>query len=224
MNIYNPLTAAALAPGTLVQISGTALSSGNSSAMAPLPNSLSGTSVVIGGLPAALSSATPGLLTAEIPTALAPGMQYQVIVSANGALTTPMTIQLSGTDPGVSTGMGGLLTAYHASGMAISESSPAAPGETIILLAAGLGLTDTPVGDGIAGPSAPLANALDMPAVTINNEAAVIAFAGLQPGAVGLYQVNVQVPADAANGDLTLILSQDGNPSNSAILPVKKTM
>ena len=46
--------------------------------------------------------------------------------------------------------------------------------------------------------------------------------AGLQPGVVGMYQINVQVPVDAPTGDLTLVLSQDGNPANSTVLPVKK--
>jgi uncharacterized protein (TIGR03437 family) len=68
----------------------------------------------------------------------------------------------------------------------------------------------------------PPANALDQPSVTINNEPATVSFAGLQPGAVGVYQVTFTVPMDAANGDLNLVLSQDGVPGNSAVLPVKK--
>jgi uncharacterized protein (TIGR03437 family) len=221
LNVYNPLPAAALAPGTLVQISGTALAASSMSAPStPLPTSLNGTQVLVGGLPAPLQSVAPGLITAELPYELTPAMQYQVVVSANGALTTPSTIQLSGTDPGVATAMSGLLTASHVNGKPVSATSPAAPGEIIVLTAVGLGLTDTPVADGAPGPSSPLANALDKPSITINNEMATILFAGLQPGAVGVYQINAQVPADAPAGNLTLVLSQDGNPANSAILPV----
>jgi uncharacterized protein (TIGR03437 family) len=223
LQIFNPQVGAALAPGTLVQISGSGLAVANATAPAnaTLPTVLNGTQVILGGIPVPLQSVTPTLLTAELPFELMSGMQYQIIVSANGALTTPDSLQLSNTSPGVSTGTAGLLTAYHVSGTAVSESAPAAPGETLFLLAAGLGATDTPVSDGAPSPSAPLANVLDMPSLTVNGEQAAILFAGLQPGAVGIYQVNFTVPADAPNGDLTLVLSQDGASGNSAVLPVR---
>jgi uncharacterized protein (TIGR03437 family) len=223
LNLYNPQVGAALAPGTLVQISGSGLAA--ASAVAPagaaLPTTLSGVQVILGGTAAPLQSVSPKTLTAEVPFELTAGMQYQVLVSANGALTTPDQVQLANTSPGVSTGMAGLLAASHANGNAVTEAAPAAPGETVYLIAAGLGATDSQVGDGALSPSMPLANALDMPSITLNNEPVAITFAGLQPGMVGIYQVNFTVPSDAANGDLTLVLSQDGVPANSAVLPVK---
>jgi uncharacterized protein (TIGR03437 family) len=222
LNVFNPVPAAALAPGTLVQISGTALAASSLSAPAggTLPTSLNGTQVTVGGIFAPLQSVSPGTITAQVPFELTPNMQYDVVVSANGALTTPASIQLSGTDPGVATAMSGMLTATHLDGTAITSTSPAAPGEYIVLTAVGLGLTNVPVADGAVGPSSPLANTLDMPSITLNNESVTILFAGLQPGTVGVYQINIQVPADAVAGNLTLVLSQDGNPANSAILPV----
>jgi uncharacterized protein (TIGR03437 family) len=223
LNIYNPLTGAALAPGTLVHIAGSGLSGvSQSSSASTLPTSLNGTQVVIGGMLAPLSDVSPTQLTAQLPFELQPSMQYQVIVSANGALTTPVSIQLAPTSPGIAADSAGLIAAMHRDGSAVSETSPAKPGEYIILTGAGLGATDTTVNDGAAGPSSPLANALSQPTVTINGENAVVSFAGLQPGVAGLYQINIQVPNDAPNGDLTLVLSQDGNPANSTVLPVKK--
>ena len=47
-----------------------------------------------------------------------------------------------------------------------------------------------------------------------------ILFAGLTPTLVGLYQVDFQVPANAPNGDLQLVLTQPGGQSNVTILPV----
>ena len=222
-HIYNPLAGGALAPGTLVQISGTALAAKSSAAgPPPLPTILNGTQVIIGGIAAPLSSVSPGLLNAEIPSGLAAGMQYQVVVSANGAITTPDSIQLTGTAPGTASSAAGLASASHLDGSAVSEASPAAPGETLVLLAAGLGLTDTPVADGTASPASPLANALSKPAMTIDGGTAAITFARLQPGLVGIYQINFVVPADAKDGDLVLIVSQDGQAGNMAVLPVKK--
>jgi uncharacterized protein (TIGR03437 family) len=222
LNVFNPEAGAALAPGSLVQVSGTALAAVNATATAPLPATLNGTQVIVGGVPAPISTLSPGVLTAQLPFELAPNMQYQVIVSANGALTAPATIQVSGTAPGVQASTAGLLSAFHVSGAPISETSPAAPGETIVLFATGLGATDTPVASGAPSPASPLANAVDQPSITINGGNAPVSFAGLQPAMVGVYQVNTMVPADAPDGDLTLVLSQDGNAANSTVLPVKK--
>lgn len=222
-HVYNPLAGGALAPGTLVQISGTALAAKSQTATgAPLPTSMNGTQVLIGGIAAPISSVSPTLLNVEVPGGLTPGMQYQVIVAANGAITTPDSIQLTSTAPGVATAPGGMVTATHGDGTAVTEASPAVPGEALVLLAAGLGLTDTPVNDGAAAPAAPMANALSAPTLTIDGESAVISFAGLQPGMVGIYQISFTVPPDAKDGDLALIVSQEGQPGNTAVLPVRK--
>jgi uncharacterized protein (TIGR03437 family) len=224
LHIFNPLVGAALAPGTLVQISGTGLAVTSSTLPfgAPLPTTLNGTTAIVGGAAMPLQSVTPTSITAQLPFELMPGAQYQVLVSANGALTTPDTLQIAGTSPGVWTSAWGLVNAFHLSGAAVTEAAPAAPGEQIYLISAGLGATDTPVADGAVTPAAMPINALDQPTMTINNEPATISFAGLQPGAVGVYQVTFTVPADAPNGDLNLILSQDGNPANTGVLPVHK--
>ena len=221
LNVYNPVPAAALAPGTLVQISGTALAASQMTAPAgQLPNSLNGTQVLVGTYNAPIQSVSPGMITAQLPFELMPSQQYDVVVSANGALTTPVQIQLAATDPGVATAMSGLLNATHLNGSAVTTASPAAPGEYIVLTAVGLGPTDTPVADGAVGPSSPLANALNQPTITLNSEMVPVLFAGLQPGMVGVYQINIQVPMDAVNGNLALVLSQNGNPANSSVLPV----
>jgi uncharacterized protein (TIGR03437 family) len=221
-HIYNPLAGGALAPGTLVQIAGNSLAAKKTAATTPiLPTSLGGTQVIIGGIPAPISAASPGLLNVEIPSSLTPGQQYQVIVSANGAITTPDSIQLTGTAPGLASVSGGLTAASHLDGTAVTEASPAAPGETLVLLGAGLGLTDTPVPDGTPAPASPLANALSAPSITVDGESAAVSFAGLQPGAVGIYQINFTVPTTAKDGDLDLIISQDGQPGNTSVLPVK---
>ena len=45
--------------------------------------------------------------------------------------------------------------------------------------------------------------------------------AGLAPGLVGLYQINLRVPPNAKPGDLNLVIEQNGVASNPAILPVR---
>jgi uncharacterized protein (TIGR03437 family) len=220
VNIYNPVAGAALAPGTLVQISGSALAAASSTSPAPLPTTLGNTQVTIGGRAAPLMSVSPSVLTAQVPFELAPLMQYQVVVNNNGAVGSPASIQLAATDPGLATSTSGLVSAAHLNGTPVTASAPAAPAEYIVLTAIGLGLTDSVVPDGAASPASPPANVVDMPTVTIGGQQALVSWAGLQPGAVGVYQINVKVPLTAPDGNLTLVLLQDGNPANTGILPV----
>ena len=48
-----------------------------------------------------------------------------------------------------------------------------------------------------------------------------VLFAGLTPSLVGLYQINLQVPAGLPSGNFELVVSQTGVVSNTTVLPVK---
>jgi uncharacterized protein (TIGR03437 family) len=50
---------------------------------------------------------------------------------------------------------------------------------------------------------------------------APVLFAGLTPGSVGLYQIDIQVPNVAVDGNLMLTVIQGGVVSNAAIVPVR---
>jgi uncharacterized protein (TIGR03437 family) len=106
--------------------------------------------------------------------------------------------------------------AYHADGRAVDMGAPAARGETIILFAYGLGQTTPPAATGSASgtglsvlDSQPPRlivtvrdNLLNAPSNVprafasdpYNLPWAKVDFAGLAPGQVGLYQINVPVP------------------------------
>jgi uncharacterized protein (TIGR03437 family) len=161
-----------------------------------------------------------GQINAQVPFELTAGKKYQILISANGALTTPDTIQLTDASPGIAAFASGQIIAQHLDGSLVSETAPAKPSEIIVFYLAGLGLTDNPVTSGAASPGTVLARPLDMPTVTINGNTVPILFGGLTPGLVGLYQINLAVPADAANGDMQLVVSQGGAQSNATILPV----
>jgi uncharacterized protein (TIGR03437 family) len=60
------------------------------------------------------------------------------------------------------------------------------------------------------------------PVLTLNGSSVPIYFAGLTPGFVGLYQMNFQVPADTASGNVQLMVSQSGVASNLTVLPVQR--
>jgi large repetitive protein len=216
---------APIAPGTIVQIYGSNLAAQTTSASTiPLPTSLNQTSVIIGGLMAPLYFVSAGQINAQVPFELTAGNPYQVIVDANGALSTPNPIQLTNDAPGIAQFAAGQIIAQHLSNNdLVTETAPAAPGETIVFYVAGMGLTNPAVASGTASPSSNLPVLLDTPTLTLNGApvpAANIIFAGLTPTLVGLYQVDFTVPSSAPNGDLPLVLTQTSGLSNSTILPV----
>jgi uncharacterized protein (TIGR03437 family) len=222
LHAFAPQAGGAVAPGTILQIYGLNLATQPAAATTvPLANTLGGTSVLIGGLSAPLYYVSPGQINAQAPFELISGNQYQIQVNANGALSTPGTIQVGAATPGVATLPTGQAVAQHADYSLVTSAAPAKPGEYITLYLAGLGATDYPVATGAGSPSSPLARPLTAPILTLNGAQVPIAFAGLTPMAVGLYQINIQIPASIAEGDLNLVVSQAGSASNTSILPVR---
>jgi uncharacterized protein (TIGR03437 family) len=65
-------------------------------------------------------------------------------------------------------------------------------------------------------------NLATLPKVTIGGTAATVTSATVVPGSAGLYQINVQVPSDAANGDLPLIVQAGTGTSATTLLTVQK--
>jgi len=175
--------------------------------------------VLVGGLPAPMYYVSPGQINAQIPFELQPGQQYQVIVSANGALTTPDSIQLSAAAPGLAAFGDGTLIAQHSDGSLVSTTSPAKSGEYLVAYLAGLGDTNVNLASGAASPSSPLAIPTDTPVLNINGAPHPLLFAGLTPGLVGLYQMNFQVPTGLPAGTITIVLAQGGASSNQTTLP-----
>ena len=217
----NPQAGAPLAPGTIVQIYGSGLAPSALQTSLPLPTNVSGTIVLIGGIQAPLYYVSPGQLNAELPLELTAGRQYQILVSANGALTTPDTLSIEPVTPGVAAQTNGTIIAQHADGSYVTTTSPAQPGEVVTIYLAGMGLTDQTIMTGEVSPSNPLAHPQVMPAVTVNGESAQVAFAGLTPQAVGLYQINFTVPVDAQAGNLMVIVSQGTVQANTGTIAVQ---
>ena len=86
-----------------------------------------------------------------------------------------------------------------------------------------MGATNPSVASGVASPLDRLAPALAQPTVTIGGRPAPIDFAGLTPGGVGLYQINLRVPPNAVTGDNLpdVIRLPDGeSPRTGPLAPV----
>ena len=124
-------------------------------------------------------------------------------------------VQVADVSPGIftvnqqGTGAGAILHADNF--QAVSESAPARPGE---FFCTGLGPVDPPVPSDDLAPSAePLARTVNIPMVNIGGMPAQVTFSGLAPGFVGLYQVNLQVPAGVPSGTQEIEIIINGVPS-----------
>jgi uncharacterized protein (TIGR03437 family) len=188
-----------------------------------MPFSLDGVSVMLiqFGAPrlAYVGFVSPTQVNFLLPSDLTvTGTTVQVRNPAGISTAVPITIQAGAAQLFTSDGKSVLGT--HASGTLLGKSAPAAPGETVVVYATGVGATTPAQIPGIVptDPS-PLAT---LPRVTIGGTSATVVSATVVPGAAGLYQINVQVPGDAANGDLPVAIQVGTVTSASAVLTVQK--
>ncbi|HME10190.1 MAG TPA: putative Ig domain-containing protein [Bryobacteraceae bacterium] len=207
-----------LSPGLIAQVYGSELASGvGQSSALPLPLGIQGTSVQIGPYAAPLYYVSSGQVNIEIPSELPPG-QYPILVTLNNA-TALDTININGWQAGVAANTDASVVAQHADGSYVTSSHPAKAGEVIVIYLAGLGATNPAVPSGQAAPSSePLARVVNTATVTVDSQNAPVQFAGLAPGFVGLYQIDLQVPANARSGSLPLVVSQSGVMGNTTNL------
>ncbi len=230
---------APLAPGSIVSIFGSNLSqAAQGSSALPLPSTLAGATVTIGGIDVPLFYSSSGQVNAQIPFELSSSGQTQVIVRtiATGAtaptVTVPETLNLAVAAPGIFTiassgsGQGAILIANTATFAAPAGSIPGAPaspvpgGQYISIFCSGLGaVTNQPASGTAAGSNS---TTVATPVVSIGGQNATVTFSGLAPGFVGLYQVNAQVPATVQSGNtVPVTLSVNGAVSNTVTIAVQ---
>ena len=90
---------------------------------------------------------------------------------------------------------------YHsADALLVSSNKPAAAGETLTLLATGLGPTKPGVDPGSPFAGSPSAAVNSPVAITVNGQSAEVLEAIGYPGTVDAYQVTFRVPTNAAQG------------------------
>jgi len=224
-----------VAPGTLVSVFGANLGTSTASASTtPLPTSLADVRAQLGGKDMGLVYASSGQVNAQVPTDLTPGTTASLVVTVRGVAAAPDQITVADARPGIfslnsiGTGQGAIQVSntpiYAAPQGSVpgSQARPADRGEYITIYCTGLGATDPPVASGMAAPSSPLATAKTAVTVSIGGIQVPAAFAGLSPGFVGLYQVNIQVPSGVQPGDaVPLVITQAGVNSNTVTVAVR---
>jgi uncharacterized protein (TIGR03437 family) len=206
---FAPFTAS-LAPGEFIALGGTNLASDTQVAPdVPFPTTLAGVQVMINGIAAPLYYVTPGQIAAIVPYgATAAIAQIQVI--NNGVPSNTVTAFIGLTAPGVFTvsqnGLGGGKI-VHSDSTPVTSDSPAKVGETVSVFLTGLGAVTPTIPDGAAGPLDPYSLANSTITAYVGGIPAVVGYAGLAPGAAGMYQVNLTIPTGVTTGNNALDIS-----------------
>ncbi|HEV2690067.1 MAG TPA: hypothetical protein VGV35_16020 [Bryobacteraceae bacterium] len=193
-----------IAPGEFITIYGSGLPAQKAVAV-PFPPKLNGVQLLINNTPAPLYLLTATQVFGVVPYSLT-GPTATIVLDNNGTRSNTITVPVAVTAPGIAAvaqnGLGaGAIT--HANGSLISQSSPAARGETIVIYLTGLGQT-TPAGvDGAAAVGLNTSSAVQ--AVYFNGDCGAcdhsnVSYEGLTPGFAGLYQINVTIPMGTPTG------------------------
>ncbi|MEO7652171.1 MAG: IPT/TIG domain-containing protein, partial [Bryobacteraceae bacterium] len=161
---------------------------------ANFPDTVAGTTVLIGAASAKVVSSTPDEIQVVAPAQMELQPQTSVIVSARGIATSSETVAVVAADPGI---------------YPLPEGTTAAPGASLTITATGLG--------GIGTNGQPTLR----PTAKIGDLDAVIESISLSTtGGEGVYQLRITVPA-GASGALPLSISQGGIGSNAVTVTVQ---
>ena len=110
----------------------------------------------------------------------------------------------------------------NADGTLNTPDNPAAAGSVITVYLTGQGAVEPPVATAAPAPSDPLARAAYPVTATIGGQPAAVTFAGLSPGSVGLFQVNLRLPL-IGSGSYPLEVSVNGISSNTRLVTVSQS-
>ncbi len=185
------------------------------------PTSLDKVSVTIGGQAAFVDYISQFQVNALLPSKIANG-ELQLTITNDGVTSAPIDLTVNTTSPGLLALSNFFVdghqyvVAQHLDGTyvlptgAISgiNSSPAKPGETIVIYGIGFGLVvpPAPVGQVASGDSK-LVLPLEF---QFGGTPATSSYSGLSPDSVGLYQFNLTVPAVPDNDSVPLTFKLGG--------------
>jgi uncharacterized protein (TIGR03437 family) len=194
--VVNPATlAAGIAPGGLMTILGSGLAgAGGDSA------------VEVNGVASRVVLQSPFRIDAEVPPELGPGNYALQVRSPYGSAA--QSIDVSAAAPAIYRG-----GVENQNGLVNGPLRPVMRGQLLIVYCTGLGVV-VPSGN-LYRTEAPVSGIL-------NGVELQVSFAGLTPGFIGLYQVNLAAPLSLAPGiDLPLALRQLERDSNTVFVAVQ---
>ena len=224
------------APGSYLAIFGSGLSDATQvEPTASLPVSLSATSVSFDSLDGSLSLpghihfVTPGQVNVQVPWEFQGKGNALIKVTNSYFQSSVKTISIANYSPGVfeysdnGTRIAAAIDVDPANGnwFIVSGANKAKRGHTLELFLNGLGPVTNQPASGEPALSSPLSWSKATPAVSIGGVSITPGFYGLTPGAVGLYQVNVTLPAGLSTGNLPIVVNAGGVAASTSTIPVE---
>ena len=217
-----------LARGDVVAVFGDQFTYGDpQTTPAPLPGTLGDAQVFVNGQAAPLYYVFPGQLAFQMPVdaALGDGVvqllrngQKSNLVHVHVEDRAPHFLLINGGPYVIMTTPEGALTGI--------PSHPVTARDVVVIYTIGLGGTTPPVATGAASPSP--AATVPSTRVCIGEQSPFIQpicvnadFAGLTPGSVGLYQLNVTIPGLLQKGDQPIYYTVGGVASDTEAITVK---
>jgi len=184
------------------------------------PTTLSGVSVQFNGISAPLYYVSPTQINLQIPWEMSGVNAASVTTTFSNQTSNPEMVSLASLAPGIFTmnaqGQGAIVDAL--SGNLTTSSNPAIAGTTYLAIyCTGLGPVTNQPATGVVAPAGQLSETPTTPTVTIGGVPAIVSYSGLAPSFIGLYQINVQVPATVASGNAVPVLVSIGGDTSNAV-------
>lgn len=205
-----------VAPGELVSLYGQNLSQVTiGGGQIPLATSLGDVCLSANNTPVPLVSVSSGQINAQLPFSLSGSVTLNVHtpggISGDYALSpasaAPSVFRYATAGP--ETGLPSIIR--DDDNQPVTPTNPIHPKDWVTIYLTGMGQTFPPAVEGQAAPLDPLELAAIQPSVTLGGLSLGVAYAGLAPGEVGVYQINVLVPGGVPQGlSIPLVINQGG--------------
>lgn len=208
-----------VAPGGLVSVIGKNLAATASSSTTPLPTVMGGVCVTLNNSPLPLQATSGTGINAQLPFTLAAG-RYPLVVHSisNQVASASATVTVAKYAPAIFVDSDGPAI-FHANGDRVNKQHPATRDEPLTILATGLGATTGgAVTAGMPSPSSPLAVtaavSLYFGNPLISQSAVIVNWSGLEPGMIGVYQIDCKIPGTHLNGNALPVTLRIGGVSS----------
>jgi uncharacterized protein (TIGR03437 family) len=212
-----------IAPGGLITVFGSNLSPiSQGSNGGSLTNALADSCLQVNGLGVPVLFVSPTQINAQLPSF---DGNTTLVLNTPGGVSDNYNLTILPTAPSVfripTAGTDGTTPAIVrvSNNELVTPSNPVHRTDTLIIYATGLGRTNPEVPAGMRAPTDQLSVVQTPALVTIGGVSVSVEFAGLAPGFVGLYQINVRVNGRVPLGlSVPLVISQG---ASSTSVPVR---
>jgi uncharacterized protein (TIGR03437 family) len=223
-----------LTSGGPISVLGSNLSSGSASSSAsPAPTVLADSCVTVNGALIPLFSVAPTRINGQLPLGTVSG---SLIVHTPGGESDPFNFSTVATAPSVvqCPGPSSICSSFPSgpgtdqlpaviraeNNLPANFVNPIHKGDHLIIFTTGLGPTTPAVPAGTTAPSNPPAVVIAKPTVFIDGATCPVTLAILEPGQIGLYRIEVDVPFAIQQGYVGLYITQNGISSGTLTVRV----